>query len=73
MSSNILGTLLSLVAGVVIEKLFGIDETTWRIGFILGSIIGLIGLLLRLKLKESPAFQQIKSRAKIQEKFITHL
>lgn len=62
MASNSLGTLIAYGVGIAIDGLFGIDDITWRYGFVLGSIAGLIGAYFRSKNSESPVFHDLKER-----------
>ena len=64
MASNIAGTLLALIAGIIIDNIFTIDDFTWRYGFLLGGVMGLIGLYLRKKTKETPVFEEMKNKRK---------
>mgnify|MGYP000101893506 CR=1 FL=1 len=61
MSSNIIGTLLANVTGLLIIQLLGLDPITWRYGFALGALMGLVGAYFRHKNEESPVFQSLKN------------
>lgn len=61
MASNILGTLLANAIGIIISKVVGLDDFTWRFGFILGAILGVIGIYFRSSNDETPAFKEIKA------------
>ena len=65
MSSNVLGTLLATVVGIGINYLFGLDEVTWRYGFILGGFMGFIGLYMRKKVHETPVFIELKKQKEV--------
>jgi MHS family proline/betaine transporter-like MFS transporter len=65
MASNVAGTLLAIIAGIAIEHYIGINEISWRYGFFLGSIMGVLGLLLRSNTEESPVFANIKNTKEI--------
>ena len=65
MASNVTGTLLAIVVGIAIEYYIGINEISWRYGFFLGSIMGVIGLLLRNNTEESPVFENLKKSKEI--------
>ncbi|MDZ5761213.1 MFS transporter [Lyticum sinuosum] len=70
MSSNYLGTLIAYGVGIMIEKFFGIDDITWRYGFGLGALAGLIGTYFRSKNGESPVFHKLKeTKALIKKPF----
>jgi len=64
MASNITGTLLALLTGILIKKLFGIDDFTWRYGFFLGGITGVIGYYMRRSAEETPVFEKIRRERK---------
>src|ERR1044072_7754350 len=61
-----LGLVVSLVVGIVVQNSMT-DETFkawgWRIPFIISIFLVGISLYIRLRMKESPIFQQIKARA----------
>ena len=65
MASNITGTLLALIVGIIIDYLFTIDNFTWRYGFFFGGIMGLIGLYMRKHTKETPVFEGMKNKRKM--------
>ena len=60
MASNIFGTLLANAVGIGISKLVGLDDFTWRFGFILGAVLGVVGVYFRSSNEETPAFKEIK-------------
>ena len=65
MASNIAGTLLALIVGISIDYFITIDDFTWRYGFLLGGIMGFIGLYMRKKTTETPVFQEMKLKGKM--------
>ena len=65
MASNVAGTLLAIIIGLAIENFIGINKVSWRFGFFLGSIMGLVGLLLRKNTEESPVFETMKRSKEI--------
>ena len=65
MASNIAGTLLALVVGISIDYFIKIDDFTWRYGFLLGGIMGFIGLYMRKKTTETPVFEEMKLKRKM--------
>lgn len=65
MASNITGTLLALIIGISIDHFIIIDDFTWRYGFLLGGIMGFIGLYMRKKTTETPVFEEMKLKRKI--------
>ena len=65
MASNIAGTLLALIVGISIDYFIKIDDFTWRYGFLLGGIMGFIGLYMRKKTTETPVFEAMKLKRKM--------
>ena len=65
MSSNVTGTLLAVIVGIIFEKYCGVSNMTWRYGFFLGVAMGLLGLLLRKNSSESPVFKNIQCIQKV--------
>ncbi|MFK7761361.1 MAG: MFS transporter [Candidatus Midichloriaceae bacterium] len=65
MASNIAGTLLALIVGISIDYFITIDDFTWRYGFLLGGIMGFVGLYMRKKTTETPVFQEMKLKGKM--------
>lgn len=55
-SSNLVGTLLATFIGILINHFFH-EEFAWRIGFLIGGLLGFVGLYLRLQVAESPIFK----------------
>ncbi len=62
MASNTLGALLATCIGILISK---IDELDWRVAFIIGGMLGLVGIYLRIKISETPTFQLLQQQNKI--------
>ena len=65
MASNIAGTLLALIVGISIDYFIKIDDFTWRYGFLLGGIMGFVGLYMRKKTTETPVFEEMKLKRKM--------
>ena len=79
---------VSIVAGLLVGSAVGgllglilpedaLNSYGWRIPFILGAVVGLVGLYLRLRLEDTPAFRSIEEKAEvasapITESFTTH-
>jgi MHS family proline/betaine transporter-like MFS transporter len=57
--SNIAGTLLASFIGIIIESYFNHIEDAWRGAFLLGGTLGIVGFYLRLRVAETPIFQQL--------------
>lgn len=78
----------SVVAGLLVGSAVGgllglilsedaLNSYGWRIPFILGVVVGLVGLYLRLRLEDTPAFRTIEEKAEVEsspikESFTTH-
>lgn len=67
-----------LLAGSAIGSLLGVVMTEealnawgWRVPFILGVLVGLIGLYLRLRIEETPAFREVEQKEEVAEAPIT--
>ncbi len=65
MASNILGTLLATLVGICITEFIGVDDFSWRYGFILGAIMGIVGVYLRHQNAETPVFDEMRSKNKL--------
>lgn len=66
MGANIFGTLFANLVGLGIDKLVGLDTFTWRAGFVVGGVLGIIGVYVRTKnVEETPIFDQLKRQNKI--------
>lgn len=73
-SMSILSMLIGLLSGALIATVLAetlsaedFDSFGWRIPFILGFFIGLVGLYIRSKLDESPAFIEAQDAGHISE------
>jgi MHS family proline/betaine transporter-like MFS transporter len=64
-SSNIGGTILASAVGMFITRYLSHIEWSWRLAFILGGILGIVGFYLRLQVSESPEFTKIQMQKKI--------
>lgn len=58
----IIAFVLANAAGFCLEYIFG--EYAWRVGFIIGGLLGFIGYHIRKKLHETPAFQKLDKEKK---------
>lgn len=63
--SNITGTLLASLIGIFINKYVGFMEESWRLAFIIGGVMGIVGLYLRLKTEETPIFKSLSQNKQI--------
>ncbi len=60
---------MGAIAGTVLAKLiiqFGTSSMLWRLPFILGGFVCLLGVYIRRNIEESPAFNEAKKRTKEQ-------
>ena len=62
--SNIAGTLIASIVGIIIEQYFSHIDSAWRFAFILGGFMGLIGFYLRLRVSETPIFKMLAEKQK---------
>lgn len=78
----------SIVAGLLVGSLVGsilgavlpeeaLNAWGWRVPFILGVLVGVVGLYLRLRLEDTPAFRALERKeevadAPVKESFTTH-
>ncbi len=68
-SSCAIGSLLGALVGYVCthnDYIFGFES--WRLPFILGMVIGLVGAYIRRKLDESPVYVQAMAKKELEEK-----
>lgn len=63
--TNILGTLLATGVGIFISKYYTGESHAWRYAFMLGGFFGLCGLFLRLRVGETPIFQELAKAKKV--------
>lgn len=61
-ASNIVGTLIASCVAIIIEYLYPDHSESWRLAFMLGGIFGLVGLYLRMKVSETPIFQEVANK-----------
>jgi MHS family proline/betaine transporter-like MFS transporter len=64
MASNMVGTLLAVFISILITHFFDGEPQAWRYGFLLGAMMGVIGLYMRYNLEETPVFQESKKGQK---------
>ncbi len=57
--SNTLGMLLASFIGIIIANYFSNIDYAWRFAFLLGGFMGIIGFYLRLKVSETPIFNEL--------------
>lgn len=74
--SMCLGMLLGSAAGALVTRLFDsatLLEWGWRMPFIFGLFVGLVGFYIRNKLKESPIYHQAKQSGQISKRPVREL
>jgi MFS transporter, MHS family, proline/betaine transporter len=62
--SNIAGTLIASFIGIMIERYFFHVSFAWRFAFLLGGVMGIVGFYLRLRVSETPIFQELARQKK---------
>ncbi len=62
--SNIAGTLIATLVGIIIEQYFYHLDFAWRFAFLLGGVMGLVGFYLRLRVSETPIFKMLAEQKK---------
>ena len=70
MASNMIGTLFAILIGIIINHFFVGSEFGWRYGFALGGLLGLTGLYLRHHVSETPVFQAMSKKRKLELPFV---
>lgn len=63
--SNIVGTLIAIFIGIIIEQYFSYIDFAWRFAFLLGGFMGLGGFYLRLRASETPVFTLLEKKKKV--------
>lgn len=72
-ASNIAGTLLASVIGIILELLFPEMDFAWRFAFILGGLMGVVGFYFRLRVSETPIFKILAEKKKTLAMPFTHV
>lgn len=65
-SALTVGILLAIITGWFLTNFFGENSDAWRYAFILGGLLGIIGLYIRLTVDETPEFEEVKRQNKIE-------
>lgn len=71
--SNIGGTLIAITVGLIINKYFPEIDYAWRIAFLLGGFMGIIGMYLRLRVTETPIFQELLKKKRVLKAPFSHV
>ncbi len=61
-ASNIAGTLLATIIGIILAYFFPQYENAWRFAFILGGFMGLFGFYIRMRVAETPIFIRLSEK-----------
>ncbi len=62
--ANIAGTILATLIGLLINNYLGDYNNAWRLAFLAGGVFGLFGFYLRLKVAETPIFEEMRKERK---------
>lgn len=68
--SSIAGSLGATATGAIVTAVFPAEELAawgWRIPFLIGAILGLVGLYIRSKVPETEVFQEMKEGQEIEQ------
>ncbi len=71
--SNIAGTLMATMIGIIIEQYFSHITFAWRFAFLLGGFFGLVGFYLRLRVSETPIFKMLSEQKRILKSPFLHV
>ncbi len=63
-SSNIAGTLLATLVSIILSMVIPDVEFAWRLAFLLGGVMGLVGFYFRLRVSETPIFTMLAEKKK---------
>ncbi|HJK86458.1 MAG TPA: MFS transporter [Candidatus Megaira endosymbiont of Nemacystus decipiens] len=63
-ASNIAGTLLATIVGIILSYYYPDLSYTWRIAFIIGGLMGIVGFYFRLRVSETPIFLMLSKQKK---------
>lgn len=58
-ASNTIGMLLANLVGLIVISKYNHIDYAWRAAFLLGGLVGILGLYIRLKVSETPIFMQL--------------
>ena len=73
---NQIGAILGVLEAFIFDSYLSAEflaEWGWRLSFIIGGCIGLLGLYLRSTLHETPVFQNLKKHHHIDRQLVRHL
>ncbi len=63
-STCVSGTIIATLVGIAFNH-YNFPEEAWRLAFIFGAVIGIIGIYIRRRLTETPAFQDLQNKGLI--------
>lgn len=72
MVTAFLGILFGALVSSSVTSYFpsaSLENWGWRVPFLIGGVIGIIGLIIRIQIKESPKFQEEKTPEKVTSSF----
>lgn len=59
--SNILGSLIATFIGLALQN-FSEIQYAWRVAFLIGGVMGMLGFYLRLRVSETPIFENLSKK-----------
>lgn len=71
--SNIGGTLIAISVGLIIDAYFPEIDYAWRVAFLLGGLMGVVGMYLRLRVTETPIFQELLKKKQVLKAPFSHV
>ena len=73
MWSVVLGFLLGSITVTVLEALLSeaaMDAYGWRIPFLLAGVLGAVGLYIRLRLRDTPEFEELRDEGELSSRHL---
>ncbi|HJK87431.1 MAG TPA: MFS transporter [Candidatus Megaira endosymbiont of Hartmannula sinica] len=64
-ASNIAGTLIASLIGIILSFMIGDDEYSFRIAFVIGALIGILSFYSRIKMSETPVFKMLAEKKQV--------
>ncbi len=61
-----MGILLAIITGMYLNTYFGSNAEIWRYAFMIGGLLGLVGLYIRLNVDETPIFNTLVQENRIE-------
>ena len=66
-SALTLGILLAIMMGKILVHYLGEHGDAWRYAFMIGGLLGIVGLYLRITIDETPVFKEMQEKGQIVE------